>query len=229
MKDGRITQCGKYIDLLNSGTDFMELVGAHRKALSTLDSLDGGTTSNEISTLKKEENVCGTHDFKEKEVSKDVQNGETDNKTEPKGQLVQEEEREKGKVGFLVYWKYITTAYGGAMVPFILLAQILFQALQIGSNYWMAWATPISTHVQPRVEGMTLIGVYVSLAVASSFCVLVRAMLLVTTGYKTATILFNKMHFSVFRAPMLFFDSTPSGRVLNRVCLHSFNFCPSDF
>ncbi|XP_068488807.1 ABC transporter C family member 3-like [Phaseolus vulgaris] len=216
MKDGRITQCGKYIDLLNSGTDFMELVGAHRKALSTLDSLDGGTTSNEISTLKKEENVCGTHDFKEKEVSKDVQNGETDNKTEPKGQLVQEEEREKGKVGFLVYWKYITTAYGGAMVPFILLAQILFQALQIGSNYWMAWATPISTHVQPRVEGMTLIGVYVSLAVASSFCVLVRAMLLVTTGYKTATILFNKMHFSVFRAPMLFFDSTPSGRVLNR-------------
>ncbi|PNX98887.1 ABC transporter C family member 3-like protein, partial [Trifolium pratense] len=41
-------------------------------------------------------------------------------------------------------WKYITTAYGGALVPFVLLAQILFQALQIGSNYWMAWATPMT-------------------------------------------------------------------------------------
>uniref|UniRef100_A0A2N9FGB9 ABC-type xenobiotic transporter n=1 Tax=Fagus sylvatica TaxID=28930 RepID=A0A2N9FGB9_FAGSY len=30
MKDGRVTQAGKYDDILNSGTDFMELVGAHK-------------------------------------------------------------------------------------------------------------------------------------------------------------------------------------------------------
>jgi len=47
MKNGKITQCGKYGDLLNSGADFMELVGAHKKALSTLDSLDGATVSNQ--------------------------------------------------------------------------------------------------------------------------------------------------------------------------------------
>ncbi|KAH1239823.1 ABC transporter C family member 3 [Glycine max] len=206
MKDGKISQCGKYADLLNSGTDFMELVGAHKEALSTLDSLDGLATSNEISTLEQDLNVSSTHGFKEKEASKD----------EPKGQLVQEEEREKGKVGFWVYWNYITTAYGGALVPFILLAQILFEALQIGSNYWMAWATPISTDVEPPVGGSTLIVIYVGLAVGSSFCVLVRSMLLVTVGYKTTTVLFNKMHLCIFRAPMSFFDSTPSGRVLNR-------------
>ncbi|XLT26519.1 hypothetical protein HN873_057811 [Arachis hypogaea] len=204
MKNGKITQCGKYIELLNNGTNFMELVGAHKKALSTLDS---------TSTFEQDISVSNAHVMKQKEARKDDQIGNS----EPKGQLVQEEEREKGKVGFLIYWKYITTAYRGILVPFILLAQILFQTLQIGSNYWMTWATPISQDVDPSpVEGSTLILVYVALAIGSSFCILARAMLLVTAGYKTATLLFNKMHFCIFRAPMSFFDSTPSGRILNR-------------
>ncbi|KAL2316666.1 hypothetical protein Fmac_030542 [Flemingia macrophylla] len=211
MKDGKITQCGKYNDLLNSGADFMELIGAHKKALLTLNPLDGATVSNEITTSEQDDR----HDFKEKKVSKDEQNGKTD-KSELKGQLVQEEEREKGRVEFSVYLKCITTAYRGALVPFILLAQILFQALQIGSNYWMAWATPISIDVVPPVGGTTLIEVYVALAIGSTFCILARSMLLATAGYKTATILFNKMHLCIFRAPMSFFDSTPSGRILNR-------------
>jgi len=222
MKDGKITQCGRYNDLLGYGADFMELVGAHKIALSTIDSLDGTNVSNEISTLEQDVNVSGTQGSKEEEESTDKQNGKTD-KSEPKGQFIQKEERVKGKVSFSVYWKCITTAYGGALVPFILLAQILFQVLQIGSNYWMAWATPVSTDVEPPVEETTHIVVYVSLAIGSSLCILARSMLLVTAGYKTATILFTKMHYCIFRAPMSFFDSTPSGRILNRVCIpHSF-------
>ena len=89
MKDGKITQCGKYTDLLNSGADFMELVGAHKKALSTLDSLDGATVSNEINALEQDVNVSGTYGFKEKEARKDEQNGKSDKKSEPQGQLVQ--------------------------------------------------------------------------------------------------------------------------------------------
>ncbi|KAK3032480.1 hypothetical protein RJ639_037293 [Escallonia herrerae] len=208
MKDGRITQAGKYDDILKSGSDFMELVGAHKEALSALDSIDAGTRED-----KGVENVTNAA---QKEVARNDVNGKEDDIMGPKGQLVQEEEREKGKVGFSVYWKYITTAYGGALVPFILLAQVLFQLLQIGSNYWMAWATPVSKDVAPPVGGSTLIIVFVALAIGSSFCILGRALLLVTAGYKTATLLFNRMHLCIFRAPMSFFDATPSGRILNR-------------
>jgi ABC-type bacteriocin/lantibiotic exporter with double-glycine peptidase domain len=155
---------------------------------------------------------------------KDKQNGKEDVDKVQSGQLVQEEEREKGRVGFWVYWKYLTLAYGGALVPFVLIAQILFQVLQIGSNYWMAWASPVSKDVEPPVSMSTLIYVFVGLAGASSLCILVRALFLVTAAYKTATLLFDKMHMSIFRAPMSFFDSTPSGRILNRVSQHFLEF-----
>ncbi|KAF5806602.1 putative ABC-type xenobiotic transporter [Helianthus annuus] len=36
-------------------------------------------------------------------------------------------------------------------------------------------------------------------------------------GYETANQLFDKMHFSIFCAPMSFFDANPSGRILSRV------------
>ena len=212
MKEGKITQAGKYNEILNSRTDFMELVGAHKKALSELDSAEAGSVS-ESTNMSKDI----TDGVVEKKENEDVQNGKTDDVVGSKGQIIQEEEREKGKVGFLVYWKYISMAYKGALVPCVLLAQVLYQILQIGSNYWMAWATPISQDVKPAVSSSTLIGVYVALAIGSSLCILVRSLVLFTAGFKTATILFNKMHLCIFRAPMSFFDATPSGRILNRV------------
>ncbi|XP_023873586.2 ABC transporter C family member 3 isoform X1 [Quercus suber] len=217
MKDGRVTQAGKYNDILNSGTDFMELVGAHKKALLALDSVEAASVSESTSMSKDVGNMSSSNGIEQKQENTDVQIEKTDDMVGSKGQIIQEEEREKGKVGFLVYWKYITMAYGGILVPFILLAHVLFQLLQIGSNYWMAWASPISQNIKPPVGSSTLIIVYVALAIGSSFCILLRASLLAVAGYETATQLFSKLHFCIFRAPMSFFDATPSGRILNRV------------
>ncbi|KAG0495993.1 hypothetical protein HPP92_000608 [Vanilla planifolia] len=216
MKDGKVTQMGKYNDIVKLGSDFMELVGAHTEALSAIDTLELASSSSNSETTDDSSHIQSNVHALIDEEKKDAQNSKFEEGEIQKGQLVQEEEREKGRVGFWVYWRYITTAYKGALVPFILLAQILFQILQIGSNYWMAWAAPVSKDLKPPVNIFTLLYVYVALALGSAVCILIRAILVANAGYKTATILFNKMHFSIFRAPMSFFDSTPTGRILNR-------------
>ncbi|KAL9232032.1 hypothetical protein vseg_007181 [Gypsophila vaccaria] len=206
MKDGRITEAGKYDDILASETNFTELVGAHEQALSSIDStpiVQSDTTLHEVHSRRisiDEESV--EHQSTEPETAR---------------QLVEDEEREHGRVTFRVYWKYITASFRGALVPFILLAHVLFVVLQILCNYWMAWATPASSNGKPPVSPRRLLGVYGYLALGSMFCILMRSVLVATAAFKTATKLFSRMHSCIFRAPMSFFDATPSGRILNRV------------
>ncbi|KAL2322779.1 hypothetical protein Fmac_027158 [Flemingia macrophylla] len=216
LRDGRITQSGKYNEILKTGTDFMELVGAHKAALSSIKSLERRPTFKTSSTSKEETNSISDSELELNVENIYDQNDKSDDTVEPHGQLVQEEEREKGRVGFTVYWKYIITAYGGALVPFILLSQLLTVGLQVASNYWMTVATSVSETAEPAIGNFTLMVVYVALAIGSSIFTFSRAFLTVLAGYKTATILFNKMHLCVFRAPISFFDATPSGRILNR-------------
>ncbi|XP_042497519.1 ABC transporter C family member 3-like [Macadamia integrifolia] len=216
MKDGRITQTGKYEEILSCGTDFMALVDAHEKALVELNSSKPEVDLDNL--INDEEDciiMCSQNPIQDDE-DREPKNYNIEKLVGLEGQPDQEEKRESGGVHFSVYWKYVTAIYKGALVPLILLAQILFQLLLIVSSYWMVLATPISVDVKPYVRESTLIFVYVVLALGSSLCVLIRAMLIVTVGYKTGTLFFNKMHFCIFRATLSFFYSTPSGRILNR-------------
>ncbi|KOM52354.1 hypothetical protein LR48_Vigan09g101300 [Vigna angularis] len=219
MREGRITQSGKYNDILKTGTDFMELVDAHRAALSSIKSLERRSTFKASSATDEKTNSLSDFELEQNVEDIHVENDKPNDTVEPKGQLVQEEEREKGRVGFKVYWKYITTAYGGALVPFILLSQILTVGFQIASNYWMTVATPVSATAETNIGCFKLMVVYVALAIGSSIFTFATSFLAVIAGYKTATVLFDKMHLCIFRAPISFFDSTPSGRILNRASI----------
>lgn len=177
-----------------------------------------------FSMSKKCESVGNNIDSLAKEVQEGVSTSELKpikekkkSKRSKKKQLVQEEEREKGRVSMKVYVSYMRAAYKGLLIPLIILAQSLFQLLQIASNWWMAWANPQTSGDSPKTSNLVLILVYMALAFGSSWFIFVRAVLVATFGLAAAQKLFLQMLTTVFRAPMSFFDSTPSGRILNRV------------
>ncbi|KAH0671192.1 hypothetical protein KY285_025413 [Solanum tuberosum] len=96
--------------------------------------------------------------------------------------------------------------------PDVLLCQVLFQGLQMASNYWIAWGT----EEEGRVTSKRLIGIFVLLSGGSSFFILGRAVMLSTIAIETSQKLYIGMMKSLFREPLSFFDSTPSSRILNR-------------
>ncbi|KAL2519955.1 Peptide exporter [Forsythia ovata] len=84
MKDGRITQDGKYNHILKSGSDFMELVGAHKEALSALDSIEAGAA-----VVGEDSSTGNAKNFLQKKESPTDQNDKTDNAMGTNGQLIQ--------------------------------------------------------------------------------------------------------------------------------------------
>ncbi|CAA0833737.1 ABC transporter C family member 3 [Striga hermonthica] len=197
MKEGKIMEAGNYRDLIsNPDSELVRQMEAHSRSLNQVN------PPKCISLPKK-----SYHRAKQIEVTEvkfvDLSRS---------NQRSLHEKTESGRVKWHVYATFITSAYRGALVPIILLCQILFQMLQMASNYWIAWGS----EKDESVTKGRLIKIFALLSGGSSFFILGRAVLLSTIAIETSQRLFLGMINSVFRAPLSFFDSTPSSRILNR-------------
>ncbi|CAH9132036.1 unnamed protein product [Cuscuta epithymum] len=198
IKDGTIVQSGKYENLIGDlNGELVRHMAAHQKSLNQVSPsknycINKCQNPNNLMIEMIEE--CEELTFNDKQLENS-----------------QQEETESGRVKWSVYSSFVTSAYKGSLVPPVLLCHILFQGLQMASNYWMAWGTE-----KGRVSREQLIGMFVLLSGGSTIFILGRAFLLSTIAIETSQQFFTRMTESVFRAPMSFFDSTPSSRILNR-------------
>ncbi|KAL2903563.1 ABC transporter C family member 3 [Bienertia sinuspersici] len=199
MKDGKIVQSGRYEELISDPNgELIRQMDAHQKSLEQVNTNNGEHNSavkpSSVSQpeLIEENSPCSIQYDKLAKTN--------------------EEEVIRGRVDWNVYSTFITAAYRGGLVPVILLCQVLFQGLQMGSSYWIAWAT----EEEGRVSHKQLMIYFVLLSGGSCVFILGRTMFLSTIAIETAQQMFLSMIKSVFRAPISFFDFTPSSRILSR-------------
>ncbi|XP_050236219.1 ABC transporter C family member 4 [Mercurialis annua] len=210
MRDGRIVQSGKYDDLLDSGLDFGALVAAHDTSMELVES--GGAAVPEENSPRPPKSPKSPSNA----VEANGENKHLDQPRSTKGtsKLIEEEERETGKVGLHVYKQYLTVAFGwwGVVVAFLL--SVLWQVSLMASDYWLAYET--SEDGASNFDPSLFISIYGAIAVASLVLLTVRSFFNTIMGLKTAQIFFVGILRSILHAPMSFFDTTPSGRILSR-------------
>ncbi|XP_021820067.1 ABC transporter C family member 14-like isoform X2 [Prunus avium] len=209
MRDGMIVQGGKYNELLSSGLDFKELVAAHE---TSMELVEMSPTIPSKSSPSPQISPQPSSNHREANGANDsLGQPKSDNRT---SKLIKEEEKETGKVSLHVYKVYCTEAYGWWGVVLVLSLSLLWQATLMAGDYWLSYETSADRAV--AFKPSVFITVYAIIAAISFLVVLVRAFSVTIVGLSTAQIFFKQILHSILHAPMSFFDTTPSGRILSR-------------
>lgn len=203
MHEGKIKQAGKYEQLLGTTDTFHELVLAHEEAL---ENATKGTTEDksENQASSAAQRKYSGLEILRKKSSMDIGVKET--------QIIQEEEMEIGDTGIKPYKDYVQVAGGLIALLAMLIGQGAFVSSQIASNFWLAREVS-----NARIPRLLLVGVYAALSVLCILFLLIRTQFTVVLGLKASKAFFERIMGCLIKAPMAFFDSTPTGRILNRL------------
>uniref|UniRef100_A0A8C8M6V6 ABC-type glutathione-S-conjugate transporter n=1 Tax=Oncorhynchus tshawytscha TaxID=74940 RepID=A0A8C8M6V6_ONCTS len=126
---------------------------------------------------------------------------------------------EVGLVKFSVYLQYLRAMGWGYSTMFFLVYFIQNVAF-IGQNLWLSdWTNDAEDYYNktyPNWKRDTRIGVFGALGVVQGVFVFMGTLLLANGSINASRILHSRLLNNILRVPMMFFDTTPSGRVVNR-------------
>jgi ABC-type multidrug transport system fused ATPase/permease subunit len=213
MDHGRIRHQGTYSELIAQGVDFAGAVD-----VSKAEPPEKPKESEKEPTLEE-----AIEDKKEPSVREDeVEAIKKQVELKEKGEnLVKEEEREEGQVAGSAYVHY---AKSGGWVQFLLaiLTQGIGRGCEIGASFWLAhWAEEALAAEfsgSPHTDGETgfYLGIYGLFGFLGVCGLTVRALVLAYHRLGASRKLHDDLAKSILRAPVSFFDVTPTGRILNR-------------
>ncbi|XP_026534013.1 canalicular multispecific organic anion transporter 1 isoform X2 [Notechis scutatus] len=139
--------------------------------------------------------------------------------TEFKGQrLIDKEAMETGKVKLFTYLRYFR-AVGWGLSICILIGNIGQAASFIGFNLWLSDWTNDALHYQNETYPVTRdvrVGIYGTLGASNSLFLLIATGLTSFGTIRASRVMHEQLLSNILRVPMSFFDSTPTGRIVNR-------------
>ncbi|KAJ0067200.1 hypothetical protein NL108_012940, partial [Boleophthalmus pectinirostris] len=243
LKDGTVSEVGSYNSLRASKGAFAEFLDtyakeqsnqdqSHREFLFFLDSnevelipdvedtqLDSPLEDAISVTLKRENSIRRSQ--RGGSVRLRATSSVKEQKDELiKGQkLIEKEAMESGQVKLSVFLQYIRAMGWG--YTFLVTAIYFIQNIAfIGQNLWLSdWTNDAAAYANityPSWKRDTRIGVFGALGVAQGILVFVATILLANASVSASRIMHSRLLDNILKVPMVFFDTTPTGRILNR-------------
>ncbi|KAJ4459649.1 Multidrug resistance-associated protein [Paratrimastix pyriformis] len=124
--------------------------------------------------------------------------------------VVLQEERATGSVSWMVYLQYIRSG-GWAMMGCALLCFLIVEVMHVCTDLWLAhWSDATDSHSPYYLL------VYASFSISTALLLFLRGVFLTFAGRRAGATLHNNLIDNILQAPLYWYETTPTGRILNR-------------
>lgn len=218
MERGAIVEYGTYDDVMAQHGVLSELVSKYKEH-------DQGGSAEELVEEVKPLSALEQDDADDEDVGQAVVRSRTSSVrsdithegelAHENGQLLADEDRSTGDVVWPVY-KWWIDAFGGyGAGVYIILIFVTVQSINLSSTFWLSyWSENAATHKDSQ---MNYLHVFIALNALYAVALYVRAIATYIRGLRASKILFKALLGRILRAPTSFFDTTPIGRIVNRL------------
>jgi ABC-type multidrug transport system fused ATPase/permease subunit len=222
IESGVIVEQGAYAQLMKKNGVLANMVANYVEQVQEEESpaAQTGIQCPEVSALEEEEQddsegSSDSADDRQERRSRTSSTRSNESSTKKTNKLIVDEDRSTGDVEWRVYYSWIH-AFGGIVAGLaVIVAFVLAQGVSLLSTVWISyWSEHAQKYPQDQ---MYYVYVFMALNGLYAFMSFLRVLFLYLGGLRASRILFNDLFYRILRAPVSFFDTTPLGRVINRL------------
>nr|XP_045601897.1 ATP-binding cassette sub-family C member 5-like isoform X2 [Procambarus clarkii] len=229
LRDGCVFELGTHNDLMKANNEYAALYTTHMQTVKDINEREIEPSRSfrirQDSVMSSDSGKSGSNGFiPERGLVVDaLQNAAA-------GQLITEEQIEKGDIPKSTYHSYIMAAGGYIIATLVILTFILNVGSTAFSSWWLSlWLSAGSGNTSVVIGNETVIsdniadnpdcqfyqtvyGCFIVIILGTS---LIRGFAFMKTTLVASSHMHDQVFMKVFRSPMSFFDTTPSGRIIN--------------
>lgn len=219
LKDGEMVQKGTYTEFLKSGVDFGSLLKKENEEAEPTPVPGTPTLRNRTFS---EASIWSQQSSRPslKDGVPDAQDAENTQAAQP------EESRSEGRIGFKAYKNYFSAGASWFFIIFLVLLNLMGQVFYVLQDWWLShWANRqgalndtknANGNITGTLDLSWYLGIYTGLTAVTVLFGIARSLLVFYVLVNASQTLHNRMFESILKAPVLFFDRNPIGRILNR-------------